>query len=332
MSLYEMYISGRKSFETELQVFNDQTKRKVLNKLRKERNRMNFLSHITEINFGFFYAQNGALLEYEKKYRVDGKINEPDWTIYLNGQVIIGEVLRLNLIHSEQSIKEFEEQLVNRVKQIKGNYCLQIDYKNQYFLPSDYNLDFIIEELVKWLTEPRSLMDQVVLFDNFSFKIVKVDTALDNIIVSSNVGLINIDKRRLESKNSIFNQKVNKYVDLINSIRLPYIINLYIDPDSGIDEIDVFSFLYGKTIDDRTINSIYTDLNTGLFYSDNKSIKYLSGVLLRYNNTHIYFHNYYKDNKLNFTNRELFLNLKPAQSFSGNTEVGSELGFGNSLQ
>lgn len=309
MTLVEEYISGWKDFESELLIFNEQTRKKILNKLRKEENRMNFLSRITEVNFGLFYAQNGAMMEYEKKYKIRDKKQEPDWTLTLNDQIFISEVLRLNPTKKDQDRNDFDDQLISQIKQIEGNYYLQIDYKNEYFQPTDYDLDSIVNDLTLWFSENRSLSDQITLFDNFTFTIVKVNTDHKNVLGIGNFNSVNIDKRRLESSNSEFYKKIDKYAELIKDTRMPFIISLYTDPVNGIDADDVSSFLYGRSIDDRVTNSEYTDLTTGQFYNNINAKKYLSGVMLKHHSTYTFFYNYSEENKLNAANRDFLKNL-----------------------
>ncbi len=311
MTLYEEYVS--EDFESDLLVFNEHTRKKILNKLRKEKNKMNFLSHITEVKFGLFYAQNGAMTEYEKKYKIGDSIQEPDWTITLGDQTFISEVLRLNPTQKDQNRNDFDKQLINKIEQIEGNYFLQVDFENEYFQIVDYDLNSIIEELKSWFSEKRNLLDQITLFNNFTFTIIKEHTSHNYILASGNVNLIEIDKRRLESSNSEFYKKIDKYTKLIEVKVCPFIISIDIDFVNGLDEEDVSSFLYGRGIDDRVINSVYTDLSTGLFYNNTNAQKYLSGVMVRRHKTHTYFHNYSIENKLNSANRDFLISLTNKQ-------------------
>ncbi|MDF9800877.1 hypothetical protein OKW21_006140 [Catalinimonas alkaloidigena] len=69
MTLYEEYVSGWKEFEARLYTFNENTRKKVVNRLRKETDRMNFLSLITEVNFSLLCTQNAVSIEYEKNIK-----------------------------------------------------------------------------------------------------------------------------------------------------------------------------------------------------------------------------------------------------------------------
>jgi hypothetical protein len=87
---------------------------------------------------------------------------------------------------------------------------------------------------------------------------------------------------------------------------MPFIISLYSDILNGIDELDLFHFLYGSSIDDRINHTVYSNLDSGLFYNNILARKYLSGVLLKRNNNITFFFNYYKSNLLNSMNKYFF--------------------------
>lgn len=310
MTLYEEYVSGWKNFEAELSIFESDTQKKLLRKLKREKDRANFLSSITEVNFGIFYAQNGATVEYEKKYQVKDKKQEPDWTITLNDQVFLSEVLRLNPTQKDQKRNDFGVKLLNAIEQLEGSYFVEVNYQDEYFRVLDFSLDDIVKELKDWFSTERKLGDSITLFNNFTFTIISANTYEETVLIAGNFNSIDIDRRRLESSNSEFYKKVDKYADLIEQTNMPFVISLYIDFKNGLDREDVLSFLYGKSVDDRIINSEYTEFTSGLFYNDNAK-KYLSGVMLRYNSKHTFFYNYFRDNKLNSANRDFFKKFAP---------------------
>ncbi|KAA5548184.1 hypothetical protein [Adhaeribacter rhizoryzae] len=302
MTLYEEYVYYWKDFESKILAFDFQTREKIKKNLIKEKNRTTFYSKITEINFGLFFANNGAQTEYEKKYKFQSKNLEPDWTLTLNGQKILNEVSRLNPTRKDQIRNDFESELLERLSILEGSCYLKVNFENEYFDPSEYDLDEITHQLRSWLSHERALFEQITLFKNISFKIKAVDSTLKNIIVIGNNNSVDIDLRRLISNGSEFIKKVNKYADFIEETKMPFIISLYSDVLNGIDELDLFHFLYGSSIDDRRTYSVYSNLDSGLFYNNNLVRKYLSGVLLKRENTVTFFYNYYKSNLLNEMN------------------------------
>ncbi|MDF9800878.1 hypothetical protein OKW21_006141 [Catalinimonas alkaloidigena] len=187
---------------------------------------------------------------------------------------------------------------------------MAIDYKNEYFQPTDYDLEQIIKELMLWFSEKKSLLDHITLLDNFTFTVVKVNTSHKKILAVGNFNSINIDNRRIESSNSEFYKKIDKYAELIEYTRMPSIISQNLDPDNGMDTDNVYSFLYGKSVYNNIINSEYTDHISGLFYDNINAKKYLSGVMLKHHKAYTFFYNYSKENKLNIANRYFFEKFK----------------------
>ena len=64
MTLYEEYITGWKDFESKILILENPTR--IKNILMKINDRVEFRSKLTEINFGLFYAENSAKVDYEK--------------------------------------------------------------------------------------------------------------------------------------------------------------------------------------------------------------------------------------------------------------------------
>jgi hypothetical protein len=73
---------------------------KLLTKLYKDKNEINFYSWISEMRFGLFFDSVCSELKHNEK--IGGKT--PDWTVNIDGQKIITEVLRINT--EENELKE----------------------------------------------------------------------------------------------------------------------------------------------------------------------------------------------------------------------------------
>lgn len=69
----------------------------ILGKLANEKNEVNFHSWRSEVGFGFFFDAICEDMKFEE--RIEGK--EPDWTILMNGEKFLAEVLRLNTKEDE---------------------------------------------------------------------------------------------------------------------------------------------------------------------------------------------------------------------------------------
>lgn len=92
---------------------------KLLPKLYGDKNEINFYSWISEMRFGLYFDGFSSQLKHNEK--ISGKT--PDWTIQMNGQKIITDVLRINTeenelkgqIEIQKSIRKLNEENPERI-------------------------------------------------------------------------------------------------------------------------------------------------------------------------------------------------------------------------
>ncbi|HEX8334672.1 MAG TPA: hypothetical protein VF622_18755 [Segetibacter sp.] len=96
-SIVEEYFETRQELQKGIENFEQQRHLSLFKKLVTDQDEMNFFSWLAEVRFGLFFNRMCNDIYYDQT--IDTKT--PDWTLLLNGQKILGEVLRVNTPESE---------------------------------------------------------------------------------------------------------------------------------------------------------------------------------------------------------------------------------------
>jgi hypothetical protein len=159
-----------------------------------------------------------------------------------------------------------------------------------------------------WLSQPRAIRDKLILLDSIEVEVIELNSDVSHVCLVGGGGSINFDYRRLSSENSSLALKALKYSSIIEEKALPYIICLYMDFHTWFKKDDLFRGLYGSSVQHMEGAIFYSHLiQDALYYSKDRIMKNVSGVLLRQGDEYTYFHNY-SNNNLNSLNTEYFLN------------------------
>ncbi len=303
MSLWNDYNEIHPNFLNRLQIIDDKSRRKIIRRLQKENDKLNFLSTVSEFLFYEFFHANGYKVEYDKKYIIPHMEKfTPDLTINKYDQDIIVEVFRLNPTKNDIEKNNFIQSFFDKRVSIKQGINLEIKLGDRANL-SVYNSDDILNKLSLWLKENRNVKDVFKIDENLQFVIMSLNTGKSNIgFKSFNSIEFNID--RLSAPNSNFLNKINKYQSLLEHIKKPYIICLKTILETAINETDIFWKIYGDLTHNISTDTYRSELN-GLFYMNKNSKKYLSGVLLMVNTSFFYFHNF-SERRLSPQNKNFF--------------------------
>ena len=116
---------------------------------------------------------------------------------------------------------------------------------------------------------------------------------------------------KLSGEFGVLTKKAEKYGPLVEAAGYPLLICLYFDFVSGQDKLDLFNCLYGRSVEfggpiahpDFPLGTVYHNLESALFYDQQQIRKNVSGVLLKTEDSFIYFDNYNPANRLNSANR-----------------------------
>lgn len=142
MNLFDKFFLERFDLLESFQAFDTKHRLGILKSLREETDETQFLSLVTEINFGTFFDNFCSSVAYEKSY---GKFT-PDWTFKMNDQDIVAEVLRLNPSASDKAVLDFDNTFMNAIHEIKIGCFLSFDH-------DEINRDSIDIEKCKNLVE-----------------------------------------------------------------------------------------------------------------------------------------------------------------------------------
>lgn len=277
-------------FKDGLNSLPDQIKKKIVNKLTKEKNETTFISTLAEIDFGLLFNKLGFDLEYEKPY--DNK-QTPDWTLSIGDSKAICEVYRLGKSKEDEQISDFEKQIIKKVRELEFNYFVKFKFENQYFDISMYDINSIVSDLNKWfLSSSKSVGEKTVIMDNFCFEVSKINTKKNHLSCHGSLRQIDIKRNKIiqseyQDENKI-TKKLKIYKDLISQTNYPYFIGIYLDFACGLCYEDFEEYFLGKVVgfdcevdpdyeaslEDRDYGTEWTEL--GIFYKNPQ----LSGLII----------------------------------------------------
>jgi len=308
MTLWDKYSESHPELISRLELVDEKSRRKFIKKLQKERDRDNFISIITELQFIEFFVKEGFHVEYEKEYLFEGgKKITPDFTLSKYNEKTIAEVLRLNPTKKDKKRNDFESFLFEAIEKIRKGCLVRIKFIDEYYESDLYDLNFIAQELEKWITNDFYLNSELTLYRNLIFRIIAIDDSLEHACVYGNFNSIDIDTRRLNSEKSQFVTKIEKYEAFISEMAFPYLICLKIDFHAGINENEMFRTMYGDLLFYDYVPKHESQLN-GFYYTNDIAKRNLSGVILLGDNNNVYyFNNYFLLNRLKQTIKNEFL-------------------------
>jgi hypothetical protein len=302
-NLFDKFFSCRDDLKSQFQKFDTKYNLGLINKLAKEKDERRFYSRITEINFGIFFDTIGCSVECDKPY---GQMT-PDWTLKVNGQYIIAEVLRLNPSESDKQLIDFQEKLAEVLSKASVNtgHTLEIHCKKNkvQFLDVD-KCASLIED---WLINKPPIDSTLVLFDVVNVIIYSYNDS-QNITLAFGPDKIDFDYKRLVSDNSALLKKVRKYDYVIKENNIPYIICIFLDAHSWFREDDLYQYLYGLSTEHLHEKRISHFTGDALYYSSERVMKNVSGILMRRMGQVTYYHNFTSANRLCLENKKLFSN------------------------
>ena len=292
-NLLNLYCSYHPEFLNSLEVFSELNKNRILKTLNNEKEKMNFLSTVAEIQFGLFFVKLGLEIEYDKKYPNNQK---PDWSIIVSDSIVIAEVYRLGKSQKDQARSDFEYPLMKKLEKLTHRYLIKMTFLDEYFDTAKFNIDQIVKELDNWLTNGRKNKGEtIILQKNFLFEIRKIDTPKNHLYCIGNASTIEIKQEKLEQLGKLnpnqISKKLTKYNSLILENNSPYILCVSIDFGSGFDFNDFNEYFIGKGVENidfgtplgnmeefKQWGKTWTEL--GEFYNNPT----LSGLILLYNN------------------------------------------------
>ncbi|MBO0356672.1 hypothetical protein J0X19_01820 [Hymenobacter sp. BT186] len=300
MTFFDKFFDGRIELYNQYKAFDAKHQLRVLSQLSQEDNQSQFLSKISEINFGLFFDNLNSQISYEKIY----DNYTPDWAIELNGQSIIAEVLRLNPSVAEQRFLDFCDEFESKIRAIEIGCCLNFKYDKNLLDIDNIDIDACKVLIENWLRDNPVENRVLVLFGSIKIVLVYLKEDLCHACLIMEGGAIKFDYRRLSSEKSALVNKAKKYTSIIEKYGLPYIVCICIDTHAWFRKDDLYQALYGLSTEHvGPIKSFSHLIENALYYSSEQVMTRVSGVLLRQNDEYTYYHNYSFDNKLNIYNK-----------------------------
>ena len=285
-SLYDLYLKKMPQFEDVIEALEDDNRTRILNGLKKESDRNNFRSKLSELRFGFAFTQLGFHPSFEIKL-----LNfKPDWICEVNEATALFEVYKLNRSLKDQTESSLEEELFQGIEKIKKNVWLKIGICDEFKFNDLFSVDYVNECIVKWLTEKeRSVNEQLLISNKLQVTVVRVGTKNDHILCCSECRPIDQKPGKLVQLPGLddneITKKLFKYNSIIDGLKLPYFLCVDIDFVSGFhydDFVEYFWYSSAEYLGYKGENSwkngvSWNDL--GRFY-DPIVKNYLSGIIV----------------------------------------------------
>lgn len=246
MNLFNEFMADRSELLQILLEFEQKHRTKILDKLKKEKDKDQFNSTIAELHFGLFFDSLSSSLKYD--HPIDGKT--PDWTVEMNGQQLILEVLRLGPSANDRRKFEFENHIFEVVHSIPVGCLLHLDYEDGD-IDNAIDLTVCKDRIEAWLNSQRQTKDTLILQGAVEISFQHYQPDLEFACLSGGGGIIHFDYRRISSN---LEKKAKSYEELVQNNFLPYIICIYMDFHSWFRKDDLFEILYGGSIHDITHN------------------------------------------------------------------------------
>lgn len=304
MAIFDYFFDQKNELLSAIISLDGKHNLELIKKLKKETVESQFLSLVTEVNFGLFLDQFCSSL----KYGIRHGNQTPDWTLEMNNQSLIAEVLRLNPAECDNQNLRFSDTFANSVREIQIGCILSLDYEAEEIKNEIFDYHWCRKEIEKWLLTTPQQNDFITLLDTITVELLYFDETLEHVCVYVRGGRINFDYRRLTAENSPLVTKAKKYKSLIAKKNIPYLVCIYMDFHTWFKKGDLYNGLYGLSCEHHEDPIYYSHtIENALYYSQDRIMNDVSGVLLRQNDEHTYFHNFYSANKLNQENKSVLM-------------------------
>lgn len=302
---FDTFFKQQKELLQLFEIFDQKHKFGLIKKLRQTKDKIEFLAIVSEINFGIFLSAFTDDFIPSKDVFPGSKLT-PDWVLFAETQKVIVEVFRINAGNEDQKQSDFEEDLSEVLKDIQIPVLLSFSYTSAV-IDNWWNLkSSVVASIRRWLSVKPS-EGEAININELSFTIIKYHKSASYVLLLGGFHLAKQDIRRLTGDAGRFMSKVNKYGDLCIQHKMPFIICIYMHPESWLHPDELSDSLYGPTSEYHAsfeLNGMYPGttfriIEQALYYANSTIKQSVSGVLLRYMDKYSFYPNYSKDNQLN---------------------------------
>lgn len=291
MNLFQNYITNS-YLENEIKLLPMDVQSKFIRLLKKEKDKQNFQSLLSELKFGTILTQVSSELSHEKKIG----LLTPDWHVSLNSKNSIFEVYRLGKSNKDSNLDDLYGFIDSKISDLKYNIYVQIHIHDKLPNYSIKEIEQLIPEVHSWLDRNQSKLNATQNFgDIFELEIVKINTAKPYILCTLGPRTIDQKPQKLEQvdglKDNEITKKLKKYADIISKYNLPYFLCVDIDFVSGFHFSDFKEHFLSKSTEFAIYESDRVHLPDwgkewsvlGEFYNQGTK-EILSGILVIENN------------------------------------------------
>ena len=211
---------------------------KLISRLRSSKNH---IQTYNELAIGSVLKQLGYQLEYEKP--LSG--HTPDWYVHPKGDIpaFIVEVFTANPSNEWTAQRRQKIDLVKRLEQIPIDVTMNIRFRGNMALDQHQN-KIIATKIRKWLEDDNPPVGTQISLTGIIFKITYRGRGFPHVTL----GFFDIFRVNSKSLRGKIKDKIDNYKDLLQEVRIPYVISIVPNPLTGLEQDNFIDVLFGQEI------------------------------------------------------------------------------------
>lgn len=218
---------------------------KLISRLRSSKNH---IQTYNELAIGSVLKQLGYQLEYEKP--LSG--HTPDWYVHPKGDIpaFIVEVFTANPSNEWTAQRRQKIDLVKRLEQIPIDVTMNIRFRGNMALDQHQN-KIIATKIRKWLEDDNPPVGTQISLTGTGiiFKITYRGRGFPHVTLAFfDISRVNSKSLRWKIKD-----KIDNYKDLLQEVRIPYVISIVPNPLTGLEQDNFIDVLFGQGIINITL-------------------------------------------------------------------------------
>jgi hypothetical protein len=219
---------------------------KVISNLQSSRNHIHTYN---ELAVGSALKQLGYQLEYEKALNC----LIPDWYVYPKGTIaaFIVEVFTAKPSENRIAQQHQKKDLFKRLEQIPIDVSLNIRFRGSVVLDPKKN-KILATEIRRWLEDEDQLVGTKLFKKGIIFEIFRRGVGFPHVTVGASLDMFWVNSKSLREK---INDKIRKYKNLLQKVRIPFVIAIIPDSRTGLDLDNFGDVLIGQEIVELILNN-----------------------------------------------------------------------------
>lgn len=288
-SLLEEYLESHPDFSLEMEQLSETNRQKFIREFKKEKDKTNFLSRISELRFAEFLE--GESIDYEYEPIIEGKTPDFKLNLTTNSSVYF-DVKRFNISDFDKLNDRKIYDLAERLKTIQKPYYVHIE---QIKKKLEFDLDLAFNVIEKWIIEKVLQKGDAFNYENqFNIEVTKTNGIKDYVLYSYSGENPKISQNKPASD---ILSKLRTYEQIIIDKGLPFFVGIDLTFDTLKDPHDYWVQFLGCYC--MNIDTNEESFQLGEFY-DNSEFNGLTGLLIRYSNKFYWLNNPRNSNQIEF--------------------------------